>query len=99
MEVYRITLARYADQLHASGKAGRWNSEGRKVIYTAASRSLACLENVMHHSNRGLNAFFKVMVIYIPDALFVASVNPEQLPKAGMLFLTCLPAAPWQMPG
>lgn len=80
MEVYRITLASYADKLHASGKAGRWNTEGKKIIYTAASRSLACLENVVHRSNRGLNTSFKVMVIYVPDALFVESINPKQLP-------------------
>jgi RES domain-containing protein len=81
MEVYRITLAQYANKLYASGKPVRWNSEGRKVIYTAASRSLACLENVVHRSGRGLNAMYKIMVIYVPDALYVETFNATKLPR------------------
>jgi RES domain-containing protein len=79
MEVYRITLAQYADQLYASGKAARWNSEGKKVIYTAASRSLACLENVVHRSGRGLNTLYKIMVVYVPDALYIETLDPAKL--------------------
>ena len=45
MLVYRIVLEKYAS-LYASGVEGRWNSSGAKVLYTASSRELACLENV-----------------------------------------------------
>lgn len=81
MECFRITHAQYTDTLFASGRAGRWNSEKKQVIYTAASRSLACLENVVHRSGRGLNALFKVMVIYVPDNLYIETLNANLLPE------------------
>ena len=37
MEIYRIVLERYADQLYAPGFSGRWNYDydGEFVIYAA----------------------------------------------------------------
>lgn len=85
MLVYRITKTNYADRLVASGGATRWNergpsSRGRFVIYTAATRALACLENVVHRSGEGLLANFRVMVIDVPDSLPVETISPELLP-------------------
>ncbi|GAB4053055.1 RES family NAD+ phosphorylase [Spirosoma litoris] len=80
MFVYRITKATYADRLVASGGAARWNSRGQFVIYTAATRALACLENVVHRSGEGLLDNFRVMVIEIPDTLSVVTIAPENLP-------------------
>lgn len=80
MLVYRITKAIYADRLVASGGAARWNSRGQFVIYTAATRALACLENVVHRSGEGLLDTFRVMVIDIPDSVRIDSVSTEQLP-------------------
>ena len=80
MLVYRITKAIYADRLVASGGAARWNSRGQFVIYTAASRALACLENVVHRSGEGLNDLFRVMIIEIPDDLSTETIAPESLP-------------------
>jgi len=81
MEVYRITLAKWSGQLTASGGAARWNSKGKFVIYTAATRALACLENVVHRSGEGLNGLFKTMVIEIPDALLIQEITTRELPK------------------
>lgn len=80
MDVYRIALAKWADKLTGSGRAARWNSANRFVIYTASSRALACLENVVHRSGRGLQAEFRTMVIDIPDSLPVAEIRVETLP-------------------
>ncbi len=80
MLIYRITKAQYADRLVASGGAARWNSRGRFVIYTAATRALACLENVVHRSGEGLQETFRVMVIDVPDELPVETIAPETLP-------------------
>ncbi|QKZ13969.1 RES family NAD+ phosphorylase [Spirosoma sp. KUDC1026] len=80
MQVYRITKAQYADRLVASGGAARWNGRGQFVIYTAATRALACLENVVHRSGEGLADDFRVMVIDIPDALPVTSLVLSDLP-------------------
>ena len=71
MKVYRITLAQYAQKLYAPGTAARWNSEGRFVIYTAGSVSLACLENLVHRNAAALNASFKLMYIDIPDTITI----------------------------
>ena len=81
MEVFRITLAEYANELYASGRSNRWNYKGEKVIYAAASRSLACLENVVHSSGVALSQSFTVMVIYIPDKISIETIAIEQLPK------------------
>ena len=85
MLVYRITKTAYADRLIASGGAARWNergpsSPGQFVIYTAATRALACLENVVHRSGEGLLANFRVMVIDIPDDLLIDTLAPDTLP-------------------
>lgn len=80
MLVYRITKAVYADRLVASGGAARWNSRGQFVIYTAATRALACLENVVHRSGEGLLANFRVMVIELPNLLTIETISPETLP-------------------
>ncbi|GAB3989751.1 RES family NAD+ phosphorylase [Spirosoma daeguense] len=77
MLVYRITRTIYADRLVASGGAARWNERGQMVIYTAATRALACLENVVHRSGEGLLADFRVMVIDVPDTLAVEQVDVE----------------------
>ena len=79
MIVYRITLEKWADKLKASGYPARWNSKGNFVIYTAASRALACLENVVHRSGEGLNSLFKVVEIKIPDELEIEKVNVSTL--------------------
>lgn len=51
MIVYRITSCDYGRDLAGTGArlyGGRWNSEGRPMLYTASSRSLAMLEVLVH---------------------------------------------------
>jgi len=81
MFVYRIVLAKFSDSLRASGRAARWNSNDIEMIYTASSRSLACLENVVHRSQLGLNQLFSVMTIEIYDNLKPETVSLTDLPK------------------
>lgn len=81
MEIYRIVKEQYSDSLFASGRANRWNRKGEKVIYTAASRSLACLENVVHSSGESLFDSFVIMVIHYPDELDIDTINRGQLPN------------------
>lgn len=80
MLVYRITLAKYAERLAASGRAARWNPNDVEMIYTSGSRSLACLENVVHRNQIGLNMAFRVMIIEIPDDLLVLNIPVASLP-------------------
>ncbi len=80
MQVFRIGLAKYANALNTSGRAARWNPNEVEMIYTAATRSLACLENVVHRNQMGLNQSFKVMTIEIPDDLCILTVELKNLP-------------------
>src|SRR5438876_4625321 len=79
MITYRITLTKYADKLFASGNAARWNSKDVKVIYTAGSRALACLENVVHRNSRGLQESFRTILIEIPDSLKIIVIEKSKL--------------------
>lgn len=80
MQVFRICLSNYAGSLVASGRAARWNPNEISVIYTAESRSLACLENVVHRSQFGLNSAFQVMTIEVPDDLPITNIPLKTLP-------------------
>jgi len=79
MEVYRIVLKKWSKKLTASGNTARWNSAGNKIIYTASSRALACLENIVHRRGRGLNELFKMMVIEIPSSVKVEHLEISNL--------------------
>ena len=80
MLVYRIALAKYATKLTASGRAARWNPNDVDIIYTASSRSLACLENVVNRDQLGLNQAFSIMTIECPDHLGITAIQLNDLP-------------------
>jgi RES domain-containing protein len=80
MEVYRITLAKWANSLVGSGRAARWNSADRFIVYTASSRALACLENVVHRTGRGLQADFRTICIDVPDTIPIQTIAATALP-------------------
>lgn len=86
MIVYRIVLERWSSSLMASGQAARWNSRGRFTIYTAGSRALACLENVVHRSGEGLNQSFRTMVVEVPDGVFIKKTSLDDLPADWHLY-------------
>ena len=73
MKVFRIVLAKFAE-LTASGREGRWFSEGRFAIYTSENRALACLENVVHRDSVNLQQRYKVLSIDIPDNLKIIDI-------------------------
>lgn len=80
MLVYRIVREKYSKYLSASGFRNRWNDDGQYVIYTSNSRSLACLENLVHRSHCGSDLLFKTMIIYVPDDLSVLTIQEQELP-------------------
>lgn len=80
MEIFRIALSKYANELKASGRENRWNYKGEKVIYTTASRSLACLEMAVHSSGEMLDQEFTILVIYLPDSIAKRIINLKELP-------------------
>ena len=80
MLVYRIALAKYSNQLIASGRAARWNPNDVEMIYTASSRSLACLENVVHRDRFGLSMVFNILTIECPDYIKIKTIRLKDLP-------------------
>jgi len=80
MLVYRITHKIYSKELFASGLEGRWNGDGKKVLYTAGSVALAFLENMIRRQGVGFNSDFKTMIIEIPDDLKIQTIKAESLP-------------------
>ncbi|RYE11778.1 MAG: RES domain-containing protein [Sphingobacteriaceae bacterium] len=83
MLIYRISQTKYASSLTASGVDGRWNLFGQKVIYTAGSVALACLENLAHRSGTSLAAGnFSLSVIEVEDGLKIEEVKTEDLVSA-----------------
>jgi len=80
MFIYRIALSIYANALKASGRAARWNLNETEMIYTSSSRSLACLENVVHRGQLGLSQVFSVMTIQIDDEIEKEKIRLNDLP-------------------
>ena len=81
MEVFRITHIKWSISMSASGTPARWNSQNVFTIYTAATRSLACLEMAVHLDNtRLLNEYYRVMVILIPDEIIREKMTVSELP-------------------
>lgn len=81
MLVYRIVHEKYSKTLFASGLEGRWNSDGKKVLYTAESVSLAYLETMNYRKGFGFNNDFKIMVIQLPTIIDWLMVESNHLPK------------------
>lgn len=80
MLVFRIAHKKYAQGLSVSGLAGRWNSDGKLVLYTAENVSLALLENMIYRMGTGFNHDYKIMVIDIPENC-CHTIDPTMLPK------------------
>jgi RES domain-containing protein len=81
MNVFRITTDQWSKSLTASGYPARWSAKGRFVIYTAGSRALACLENLVHRSGEGTNALYKVMIIEMPDSISMEVLEESTLKR------------------
>nr|WP_294895817.1 RES family NAD+ phosphorylase [uncultured Pedobacter sp.] len=82
MLVYRITQTKFASTLFAPGYAGRWNSENERMIYTAGSASLSCLEVLAHKTGAALNSGrFSMAVIEFNNNLAVTEIKLSDLQK------------------
>lgn len=67
MEVFRISMVKYANELISSGVSNRWNMDGQYVLYAGESRSLSALELIVNRGAIKSSLMYKVMVITIPD--------------------------------
>jgi RES domain-containing protein len=74
-----------ADDLSGKGAeitGGRWNEKAAAVVYAADSRSLACLETIVHLAAGGLPFNRYLVEISIPDPVWAAArtETPASLP-------------------
>lgn len=72
MLVYRLTRAKYKNQLSGKGSAirgGRWNSPGIEMIYCSTNRSLAMAEVAVHLTIGTLPKDYFMLEIKIPDSI------------------------------
>ncbi len=78
MILYRLVNCIYADDLSGNGSrlyGGRWNSEGRAMVYLASSRSLAILEALAHLTPTNMPDDFCMLTIETPDDYSVLDVT------------------------
>lgn len=82
MRLYRIVRSAYADLTGNGARlyGGRWNSEGRPVVYFASSRSLAVLEALAHLSPTNMPDDFCMMIVEAPDNS-VTALDINTLPE------------------
>src|SRR6185436_5749555 len=94
--VWRITRAPHQalDGEGARLNGGRWNSEGKPVVYTSATLSLAALEYLVHVEPLLAPNDLVAMAIDLPEAAGVgALVEPQQFPSGDW---QQYPAPEWQ---
>ncbi|XHR92703.1 RES family NAD+ phosphorylase [Mucilaginibacter sp. UC70_90] len=83
MILFRITKCNYATDLSGTGArlyGGRWNSEGKSMLYLASSRSLAVLEVLVHLDPLVIPGNYCLTEIEVPDSKII-TVEAEQLPE------------------
>jgi RES domain-containing protein len=84
MEVYRLSREKFAGALSGIGaalKGARWNSPGVEMVYTAANRSLAMAEVVVHFTLATIPDDYVMMTIFVPDDAAIYNLSPVDLPK------------------
>ncbi|MEB2346223.1 MAG: RES family NAD+ phosphorylase [Deltaproteobacteria bacterium] len=84
MRVFRLCKAEHAPTaFRGEGAAlypGRWHHAGTRIVYTAESRSLAVLEQLVHLSRNRLPPHFVCFAVDVPDDLEVPALAPAGLP-------------------
>lgn len=83
MLLWRLTRApfRALDGEGARIAGGRWNSEGRPVVYASGTLALAALEYLVHVDPADVPDDLLAMGIEVPDRAPSMSVRPEDLPQ------------------
>ena len=82
--LYRIARTKHAGDLSGEGArlaGGRWNQKGTPIIYAAESRSLACLEALVHMSQAEFLIQRKIVLIEIPKTITPQTIEKSDLPR------------------
>lgn len=85
MLLYRVTLAKYANDLSGEGarrNKGRWNPAGVPIVYTSSSVALAAIECFVNTPPEIVSVTdFKRVDIYVPDEAPTEIVKVSDLPS------------------
>ncbi|SFI47672.1 RES family NAD+ phosphorylase [Halpernia frigidisoli] len=81
MLLYRIAHKKFTQNLSVSGFSGRWNSDGKMVLYTSENISLALLKNMIYRAGSGFNNDYKIMIIEVLSKK-IEEVDIKKLPKS-----------------
>jgi RES domain-containing protein len=79
--VYRLTRAKYANDLAGTGgryAAGRCNHKGIPVIYAAEQPSLALAEVLVHLDSDQIPLDYVMVTIEIPDSVPTQEATPDE---------------------
>ncbi|MES2061056.1 MAG: RES family NAD+ phosphorylase [Bacteroidota bacterium] len=82
MILYRISKCIYIKDLTGTGArmyGGRWNSEGKSMVYLASSRALAVLEVLVHLPPLLLPDNFCIAEVEVPDKS-ILTLDVKSLP-------------------
>lgn len=85
IRAWRLVTGTYTDRIMSGGGAfrhgGRWNSQGRAVIYMSESLSLCVLENLVHMIKLPVMRSFKSIWVDIPESL-IHALEKKDLPSS-----------------
>ena len=79
MIIFRLAPKEFTTSLYSSGVAGRWNSEGNRVIYSAESVALSTLEVMIRKGGVGVGLKYSFMYILVPDFIDIMEETEESL--------------------
>jgi RES domain-containing protein len=80
MELWRIS--NYADLSGIGGvrAAGRWHSQGKRIVYLADHPSSALLEMLVHIDRDLVPSTYQLLRIVVPSAIATEIIGPDELP-------------------
>src|ERR1700730_10758484 len=80
MELWRIS--NYADLSGIGGvrAAGRWHSQGKRIVYLADHPSSALLEMLVHIDRDLVPSTYQLLRIVVPSAIATEIIGPGELP-------------------
>lgn len=84
MNVFRLSKGKYKNQLSGVGASmygGRWNSPGTEIIYTAANRSLAMAEILVHLEPSQIPDDYFMLTIAVPGDFSILRIEEKELPS------------------
>src|SRR6266481_594265 len=80
MEIWRIS--NYADLSGIGGvrAAGRWHSQGKRIVYLADHPSSALLEMLVHMDRDLIPSTYQLLRIVLPPAIATETIGLDELP-------------------